>query len=74
MFQKNNYNHEKITIAVIFSAIAALFSVVGFFFNNNTEQSVYNALNKMEAYKVGGEANRSKLQKLYADPQFATTQ
>ena len=74
MFQKNTYNHEKITIAVIFSAIAAGFSMLGFFLNNNTEQSVYNALSKMEAYKVGGEANRNKLQKLYADPKFATTQ
>ena len=74
MFQKNNYNHEKLTIAVIFSAIAAVFSVVGFFFNTTTEQSVLNALNTMEAYKVGGEENRNKLQKLYADPSFATTQ
>lgn len=74
MFQKNTYNHEKITIAVIFSAIAAVFSVVWFFFNTTTEQSVLNALNTMEAYKVGGQANRNKLQKLYADPSFATTQ
>ena len=73
MFKKNDYNHEKITIAVIFSVIAAAFSVAGFFFDD-TEKQVLKALNTMEAYKVGGEANRSKLQQLYSDPSFATTQ
>ena len=52
MFKKNDYNHEKLTIAVIFSVIAAAFSVAGFFFNN-TEEQVLKALNTMEAYKVG---------------------
>lgn len=73
MFKKNDYNHEKLTIAVIFSVIAAAFSVAGFFFNN-TEEQVLKALNTMEAYKVGWQANREKLKKLYSDPNFATTQ
>lgn len=32
------------------------------------------ALNTMEAYKVGGQANWEKLQELYSSPSFATTQ
>lgn len=73
MFKKNDYNHEKITIAVIFSVVAAAFSAMSFFFND-TEKSVLKALNTMEAYKVGGEANWSKLQQLYTNPSFASSQ
>lgn len=73
MFKKNDYNHEKLTIAVIFSVVAALFSAMSFFFNN-TEQAVLNALNTMEAYKVGGNENWAKLQQLYSNPSFASTQ
>ncbi len=77
MFEKNNYNSDKLTIAIILSALAAVFSILGFFFNagnQNIEQSVLKALNNMEAFKVGGQDNWNKVQQLYSNPQFISSQ
>lgn len=72
--RKNDYNHIKLHVAIVLSAIAALFSVAWFFFGGASESQIFNALSKMEAFKAGGIDNRSKLQTLYNSEAFKSKQ
>ncbi len=72
--RKNDYNHIKIHVAIVLSAVAALFSVAWFFFGWANESQIFNVLSKMEAFKAGGTENRMKLQKLYTSEAFKNKQ
>ena len=72
--RKNDYNHIKIHVAIVLSAVAAIFSIAGFFFWGTSESTIFNALSKMEALKAGGDNNRSKLQTLYTSEAFKSKQ
>ncbi len=72
--RKNDYNHIKLHVAIVLSAIAAFFSVAAFFFGGASESQIFNALSKMEALKAGGIDNRSKLQTLYTSESFKSKQ
>jgi protein-disulfide isomerase len=72
--RKNDYNHIKIHVAIVLSAVAAIFSMAGFFFGGSSEAQIFNALSKMEALKAGGNENWDKLQKLYTSNTFQQKQ
>jgi len=72
--RKNDYNHIKLHVAIVLSAVAALFSVASFFFGWASESQIFNALSKMEAFKAGGTDNRAKLQTLYTSEAFKSKQ
>lgn len=72
--RKNDYNHIKLHVALLLWAIAATFSVLGFFFGGASETQIFNALSKMEALKAWGTANRDQLQTLYKSPTFQSKQ
>lgn len=72
--RKNDYNHIKLHVAIVLSAVAALFSVASFFFGWASESKIFNALSKMEAFKAWGTDNRAKLQTLYGSEAFKNKQ
>gem|GEM_PF-6816900 len=73
--RQNNYNHVKLHVAIILSAVAVLASITGLFLNGgNTEQAVFNAITRMEALKVGGMENRSKVAQLYNNTAYQSQQ
>ncbi len=72
--RKNDYNHVKLHVAIVLSAVAATFSIAGFFFWGASENTIFNALSRMEALKAGWNENRSKLQTLYSSDAFKSKQ
>lgn len=72
--RKNDYNHVKLHVAIVLSAVAATFSIAGFFFWGANENTIFNALSRMEALKAGWSENRGKLQGLYNSEAFKSKQ
>ena len=72
--RKNDYNHLKLHIAIVLSTVAAVFSVASFFFWGTSENTIFNAISKMEALKAGWDENWAKLQKLYTSDSFKSKQ
>lgn len=82
MFSKNDYNHQKLTIAIIFSGLATAFSAASLFYaiynieskNEISESVVFSALEKMEAYKVGGIDNWNSVKSIYEHENYKQRQ
>jgi len=49
---KNDYNHVKLHVAIVLSAVAAAASLASLFFGGTNESDIFNALSKMEALKA----------------------
>ena len=71
---KNDYNHVKLHVAIVLSAVAASASLVNLFFGGVSESAIFSALSKMEALKAWWAENRGKVQQLYSSEAFKTQQ
>ena len=72
--RKNDYNHIKLHVAIVLSAVAALFSTASFFFGWASKSKIFDALSQMESLKAWGADNRAKLQTLYTSESFQKKQ
>lgn len=71
---KNDYNHVKLHVAIVLSAVAAATSLANLFFGGVSESTIFHALSKMEALKAGWVENWEKVQQLYSSEAFKAQQ